>query len=36
MFCGLCDRRMQGSWNNDKAHYRCVFPNEYAQANRIE
>lgn len=21
--CGLCNRRMQGSWNNGRAHYRC-------------
>ena len=24
---------MQGSWNNDKPHYRCVYPTEYALAN---
>lgn len=23
--CGVCGRRMQGSWNNSKPHYRCVF-----------
>ena len=23
MWCGLCDRRMEGSWNNGKPHYRC-------------
>lgn len=33
LFCGLCGRRMQGSWNNDKPHYRCVYPTEYAQTN---
>jgi site-specific DNA recombinase len=21
--CGLCGRRMEGSWNNGRAHYRC-------------
>ncbi|MDH2426429.1 hypothetical protein [Sphaerisporangium sp. TRM90804] len=26
---------MQGSWNNGKPHYRCVFPKEYAQANGV-
>jgi site-specific DNA recombinase len=33
LFCGLCQRRMQGSWNNDKPHYRCVYPTEYGLAN---
>jgi len=36
MFCGVCRRRMQGSWNNGKPHYRCVFPDQYALANKIE
>ncbi|MET7327445.1 zinc ribbon domain-containing protein [Nonomuraea sp. NPDC005650] len=36
LFCGGCERRMQGSWNNDKAHYRCTFPKEYAQANSVK
>ncbi|GHE40257.1 hypothetical protein GCM10017673_48300 [Streptosporangium violaceochromogenes] len=35
LFCGVCGRRMQGSWNNGKPHYRCVFPREYAQVNQI-
>ena len=30
MRCGLCGRRMQASWNNSKAYYRCKFPSEYA------
>ena len=30
--CGLCGRRMSGSWNHDEAHYRCGFPSEYAGA----
>jgi site-specific DNA recombinase len=25
LFCGLCQRRMQGSWNNQAAYYRCMF-----------
>ena len=33
IFCGLCDRRMQGTWNNGKPHYRCQFPNQYASTN---
>ena len=32
--CAACERRMQGTWNHDRAHYRCRFPNEYAIANR--
>jgi site-specific DNA recombinase len=30
--CGVCGRRMSGSWNNDEAHYRCGFATEYAGA----
>ncbi|WP_347177121.1 recombinase family protein [Parafrankia sp. EAN1pec] len=36
MRCGICRRRMQGSWNNGKAHYRCVYPDQYALANHVE
>jgi site-specific DNA recombinase len=35
LFCGICDRRMQGSWNNGQPCYRCMFPGEYALADRI-
>ncbi|WP_239395558.1 zinc ribbon domain-containing protein, partial [Frankia sp. CiP3] len=35
MRCGICQRRMQGSWNNGKPHYRCVYPDQYALANHI-
>jgi site-specific DNA recombinase len=35
LFCGICQRRMQGSWNNGQAYYRCTFPNEYALANHV-
>ncbi|MFE7718172.1 recombinase family protein [Nocardia rhizosphaerihabitans] len=31
-----CGRRMQGTWNHDKAHYRCRYPSEYALYNRID
>jgi hypothetical protein len=24
--CALCGRKMQRSWNNGRAHYRCLFP----------
>ena len=34
--CGVCQRRMEGTWNNDRPHYRCRFPSEYALANQIE
>ena len=27
--CGLCRRRMAGSWNRNEAWYRCGFPAEY-------
>ena len=36
LFCGICERRMQGSWNNGQPYYRCTFPGEYALANRID
>jgi DNA invertase Pin-like site-specific DNA recombinase len=36
MHCGICQRRMQGSWNNGKPHYRCVFPEQYALANQLQ
>ncbi len=34
--CSVCGRKMQGTWNHGRAHYRCRFPYEYALANRIE
>ncbi|MEU8356272.1 zinc ribbon domain-containing protein [Nonomuraea sp. NPDC048882] len=36
LHCGVCQRRMEGTWNNGRAHYRCKFPVEYALANKIE
>jgi site-specific DNA recombinase len=35
LFCGVCDRRMQGHWLNEAPYYRCRFPAEYALANKI-
>lgn len=35
LFCGLCERRMQGHWSNDMPYYRCRFPQEYALANHV-
>jgi site-specific DNA recombinase len=34
--CGLCGRRMQGSWNNGKRHYRCTFLDQYAAKNKVD
>ncbi|HEV8571048.1 MAG TPA: recombinase family protein [Actinoplanes sp.] len=35
IFCGLCERRMIGSFNNGRNHYRCAYSSEYADANRL-
>jgi site-specific DNA recombinase len=35
VYCGVCDRRMQGHWANEESYYRCRFPQEYALANKI-
>jgi site-specific DNA recombinase len=35
LYCGICERRMQGSWNNDAAYYRCMFLSHYAAKNKI-
>ena len=32
---GICGRKMQGSWNYGKPHYRCTFLSEYAAKNKI-
>lgn len=34
--CGLCDRRMQGNWNNGRPHYRCSLASDYAIGDRLE
>ncbi len=34
--CGLCGRRMQGTFNNGREHYRCQFATEYALAKGID
>jgi site-specific DNA recombinase len=36
MRCRICERKMQGSWNNGKPHYRCTFLSEYAAKNKID
>jgi hypothetical protein len=35
LICGLCGRRMQGSWNNRTLNYRCRFASEYAMTEAI-
>ncbi|NJP35172.1 zinc ribbon domain-containing protein [Micromonospora thermarum] len=35
LHCGICQRRMIGSYNNDRNNYRCTYAAEYADANRI-
>ncbi len=35
LFCGICERRMQGHWANEAPYYRCRFPSEYALANKV-
>lgn len=27
---------MQGTWNHERAHYRCRYPSEYAIANHLD
>ena len=36
LHCGLCGRRMQGSWNNQQPYYRCTLASEYATANHVQ
>jgi site-specific DNA recombinase len=35
LYCGICKRRMQGSWNNGQTYYRCTFPSQYARTNQV-
>jgi len=34
--CGICQRRMEGTWNHNRPHYRCRYPGEYALTNSIQ
>jgi site-specific DNA recombinase len=34
--CGVCHRRMQGTWNHGRPHYRCRYPAEYALTEEID
>ncbi|WP_280691882.1 MULTISPECIES: recombinase family protein [unclassified Kitasatospora] len=36
MRCGLCDRKMQGTFNNGHPHYRCSYPAEYAKSRALD
>ena len=36
VFCGTCGRRMEGTWNHGRAHYRCQYPREYAQTKGLD
>ena len=35
LYCGLCGRRMIGSFNNNRNHYRCTYAAKYADVQRI-
>src|SRR3954471_8211312 len=34
--CGLCGRRMQGTFNNGKHHYRCQYGAEYKAQRQLD
>jgi site-specific DNA recombinase len=36
VYCGICHRKMEGSWNNNAPYYRCRFPEKYALANKVQ
>ncbi len=33
--CGLCGRKLQGSWHHGEAYYRCQYGAEYARSARL-
>src|SRR6266536_55027 len=35
LYCGFCERRMQGQYNHGAAYYRCRYPKEYALASHV-
>src|ERR1019366_6656407 len=35
LYCGFCERRMQGQYNHGNAYYRCRYPKEYALASHV-
>lgn len=34
--CGLCDRRMPGTWNHEAPHDRCTFPANYGAVKGMD
>jgi site-specific DNA recombinase len=36
LWCGLCQRRLQGQWVRGEAYYRCRYPTEYAHSAGFE
>jgi hypothetical protein len=36
LFCGYCERRMQGTWNNQQAYYRCRLPARHATGSDLD
>jgi site-specific DNA recombinase len=36
IYCGACQRRMQGQYNHKDAYYRCRFAQEYGLANQVD
>ena len=34
LYCGICERRMHGTWNNNQAYYRCLLARPHARGRR--
>ncbi len=34
--CGLCGRKLQGSWHHGEPYYRCAYGAEYARSARLD
>ena len=34
--CGLCRRKLQGSWHHGEPYYRCVYGTEYARSAKLD
>lgn len=35
LFCGVCKRKMQGNYNNGRAHYRCMIRADYVLGDQL-
>ncbi|MCU1377931.1 MAG: Recombinase [Acidimicrobiales bacterium] len=35
LHCGLCGRRLQGSWHHNEPYYRCLYAQQYAAASEF-